>query len=293
MNHKSSAGVVAIGNFDGVHKGHAALLARARVLADIHKLPLTVLTFEPHPRTFFKPEAPPFRLTPESVKARRLDALRVDRVDEMPFDASLAGLDAKDFIDQIIIELLDTKHVVVGADFHFGKDRGGHVDTLQADKRFTTHAIALENIGEAPASSTRIREALTVGDIAGANAMLGWEWEIESLVERGDGRGKVLGYPTANMMFNDTLAPAYGIYAVRAYINGMWRPGVANIGVRPMFKVKLPLLEAHLFDFDGDLYGQTLRVRPVKKLRDEAAFENHGALIAQMDRDSAAARAVL
>jgi riboflavin kinase / FMN adenylyltransferase len=293
MNDKASAGVVAIGNFDGVHRGHAALLAHAREVANEYKLPLTVLTFEPHPRSYFKPDSAPFRLTPEPVKDRRLKIHGVDRIDVLDFNAIMAGLSAAQFIDMILVDHLKASHVVVGADFRFGKDRGGHIDTLQGDGRFHVHAVVLEKMMDVPVSSSRIRDALTAGDIDSANAMLGWPWEIEGIVERGDRRGHELGYPTANVWLDETLAPAHGIYAVRVWIKERWRNGVASIGLRPMFQVKAPLLEVHVFDFIDDLYDTSLRTQPIRKLRDEVKFDTTEALVAQMHHDADLARAIL
>jgi riboflavin kinase/FMN adenylyltransferase len=211
----------------------------------------------------------------------------------MQFNADLAQKDAADFIDDVIVDHLHASHVVVGSDFHFGRDRGGHVGTLKSDGRFAVDGVALEMLGDDPVSSTRIREALTAGDIAAANAMLGWEWEIEGIVGHGDKKGRDLGYPTANIALGETIVPAYGIYAARAHIGDEWRNGVANIGIRPMFKLEKPLLEVHVFDFTGDLYGQSLRVRPIRKLRDEAAFAGPEALKATIAKDCADARNIL
>lgn len=294
MDASSKKAVVAIGNFDGVHKGHAALLAYARKLADSEGLELKVLTFEPHPRAFFKPDSAPFRLTPEHVKERRLKACGADTVEVLIFNGIMAKLSAEMFVDMMVVDLANAAHVVVGADFHFGHNRAGHADTLQKDARFKTHAVTLENIGDAPISSTRIREAIQTGDIETANALLGWEWEMEGEVAHGDKRGRELGYPTANIPIGETLCPAHGIYAVRVDVgDGVWRMGAASIGMRPMFAVKAPLLEVFLLDFEGDLYGRTLRVRPARKLRDEAKFSDLDALKAAMANDVAQARAIL
>jgi len=280
--------VVAIGNFDGVHKGHAALLKRARAIADSKGLELVALTFEPHPRTFFKPEGKPFRITPETVKERRLKASGAARVDVLDFNQIMADLSAAAFIEIMLVDLLNASHVVVGADFHFGKGRAGHIDTLQADGRFTVDAVTLEESDSAPVSSTRVREALEVGDIAAANALLGWEWEIEGEVVHGDKRGRELGYPTANVVLGDTIVPAHGIYAVTVDVgDGIWHRGAASIGIRPMFEVKTPMLEVFILDYQGDLYGKTIRIRPLKKLRDEQKFDGIEALKTQMAIDVA------
>lgn len=288
MDTSKAKSVVAIGNFDGVHKGHEALVAKAKKLALSENLPLKILTFEPHPRQFFKAGAAPFRLTPEHLKERRLKALGADTVEVLVFNEIMAKLSAGMFVDMVVVDLVNAAHVVVGDDFHFGHNRTGTLETLKADKRFVTHALALESAGNAPVSSTRIREALQMGDIPVANALLGWEWEIEGEVVHGDKRGRTLGYPTANIFLNETLCPAHGIYAVRVDIgDGVWRSAAASIGMRPMFEVKAPLLEVFLIGFEGDLYGRTLRVRPVQKIRDEAKFEGIEALKAVMAQDVA------
>ncbi|MBU6235442.1 MAG: bifunctional riboflavin kinase/FAD synthetase [Alphaproteobacteria bacterium] len=293
MDNSKQASVVAIGNFDGVHKGHAALLGYARKIADDAGLPLVVLTFEPHPRQFFKPDGAPFRLTPEKLKEARLKACGVDRVEILDFNAIMASLLAEMFIDMMLVDLLGAKHVVVGADFQFARNRSGTIETLKQDKRFETHAVTLTSFGDTPVSSTRIREALQQGDIEAANAMLGWEWVIEGEVIHGDKRGRELGYPTANIPFGDVFAPAYGIYAVEVNVgDGVWRKGAAAIGIRPMFEVKAPLLEVYLLDFEEDLYGRTLYVRPLSKLRNEEKFETLEALKAQMAKDVAQVRAL-
>ncbi|NBX65595.1 MAG: bifunctional riboflavin kinase/FAD synthetase [Proteobacteria bacterium] len=294
MDTSKPKSVIAIGNFDGVHKGHAALLTFAKKLALVENMPLKVLTFEPHPRQFFKPGNAPFRLTPEHVKERRLKELGVDAVEVLIFNAIMAKLSADMFIDMMLVDLVNAAHVVVGHDFHFGHGRTGSIETLKADKRFVTHTVILEESGAAPVSSTRIRESLVGGDISAANDLLGWEWEIEGVVIHGDKRGRELGYPTANIPLAETLCPAHGIYAVRVNIgDGVWRPAAANIGLRPMFEVKSPLLEVYLLDFDADLYGRTLYVRPVKKLRDEAKFKDLEELKSAMSADVEMARNIL
>lgn len=293
MENSGVSPVVAIGNFDGVHLGHRALLSAGKNLSVMQNRPLVALTFEPHPRSFFQPGAAPFRITPEQVKERRLRLGGADRVDVLDFNKIMASLTPAQFIDMVVIGHLNAAHVVVGADFHFGRDRAGHVDTLQADGRFEVTALALESDGAAPVSSTRIREALTAGDIDAANALLGWEWEIEGRVEQGDRRGRELGYPTANIPLGDTICPAMGIYAARVLVDDVWHPAAVNIGIRPMFAVETPLVEAHILDFKGDLYGRDLRVRPVRRIRDEAKFDSLDALRTQMAADCARAREIL
>lgn len=294
MNQDQGRRVVAIGNFDGVHRGHACLLFQARAMADAAGLDLAVLTFEPHPRRFFDPKAAPFRLTLEAAKRRRFEALGVDAVDVAAFDADFAAMSAQDFIDRVIVGRMRAAHVVVGEDFHFGHKRGGNVAMLAADGRFTLSAVALEAFGGEVVSSTRIREALLAGDLEAAAQMLGWPWEIESTVVHGDKRGRTIGYPTANIELGETLCPAHGIYAVWVDIgDGAWRAGVASLGVRPMFALEKPLLEVFLPDYEGDLYGRVLRVVPARLLRPEAVFEDIESLKIQIGRDVADARTVL
>lgn len=294
MDDSKPKSIVAIGNFDGVHKGHAALLAHAKNMAVAENLPLKILTFEPHPRQFFKPDVAPFRLTPEHVKERKLKELGADSVEVLVFNAIMAKLTAAQFIDMVIVDLVNAAHVVVGDDFHFGHNRAGTLETLKADKRFITHAVTLDKSDGAPVSSTRIREALLKGDVASANTLLGWPWEIEGEVVHGDKRGRTLGYPTANIPLNETLCPSHGIYAVRVDIgDGVWRPAAASIGLRPMFAVQSPLLEVFLLDFSADLYGRTLCVRLVQKIRDEAKFVDLEALKDAMAKDVMATRNIL
>jgi len=292
---KSGDTVTVIGNFDGVHRGHAALIHASRGVADAENLPLCVLTFEPHPRSFFHPDDARFRITPAPLKEERLLACGADRVEVMDFNAALSGMTAGEFIDRILVGHLESAHVVVGTDFHFGKGRTGHVDTRQADGRFGVTAFSLVEDEMAAISSTRIRQAIHDGNIAAANDMLGWEWEIAATVRHGDKRGRELGYPTANMDIGDTICPAHGIYAVRTRIDGedIWRDGVASLGLRPMFKVDKPLLEVFLFDFEGDLYERTLHVRPVAHIREEQKFADMDALIARMGQDVDAAKEIL
>lgn len=286
--------VLAIGNFDGVHLGHMALLQHARELADVNDLPLHVLTFEPHPRQFFAPDAPPFRLTNAPTRERLLLNAGAHKVIALPFDASLARMSADDFIQQILVAQLNAAYVVVGADFQFGANRHGNVDTLTASPHFTTHAMPLKGDDMMVISSTRIRQALLDGNLPAANAMLGHNWGIEGEVIHGDKRGREIGFPTANIAFTDTLCPAYGIYAVWVDTgDGLMHKGAANIGLRPMFALQKPLLEVHLFDFNGDLYGKTLKVTPVTRLRGEENFNSLDALIAQISNDCTQARDIL
>jgi riboflavin kinase/FMN adenylyltransferase len=287
--------VTAIGNFDGVHRGHQALLAEAANIARREKRPLAVLTFEPHPRRLFQPDAPPFRITPTPVKARRLAAAGVELLFSLPFDWDFASQGAEEFIDTVLTRGIRPAHVVVGNDFRFGQLRKGTPETIRAAGIPVAAIGRVGDAGGAPFSSSRIRAALEAGDIAAANALLGWRWEIEGIVAHGDKRGRELGFPTANVPLGDTLHPAYGIYAALVQVEGEkhWRPSATNIGIRPMFELSVGQVEAHLLDFSGDLYGKTLRIRPVKRLRGEARYDTLDALVAQIAEDCRQTRAAL
>lgn len=288
-------GVIAIGNFDGVHRGHQALLAVAREQADRAGCRMGVMTFEPHPRRLFRPDDPPFRITPAAAKHRRLAAAGVDFVLSLPFDWDFASQSADDFIARILRDGADPAHIVVGSDFAFGQLRKGTPESLRAAGFAVTVLDKIADEGDDPLSSSRIRAALCRGAVDEANAMLGWDWEIEGIVVKGDQRGRTIGFPTANMPLGDTLHPAYGIYATWVRIEGedIWRAAATNIGIRPMFELKIGQVEAHILDFTGDIYGRTLRVRPVKWLRGEAKYEGLDALVAQIGKDCAQVRALL
>ncbi|PZX16580.1 riboflavin kinase/FMN adenylyltransferase [Palleronia aestuarii] len=287
----------AIGNFDGVHLGHRAVLDLARRGTDA---PLGVVTFEPHPREVFAPDGPPFRLMNREARAHRLEKLGVERLFELPFDAALVAMTPEAFARDVLSEGLGLSHVVVGADFRFGKARAGDAPAL---KEFgsrmgfdVTIADLLQEEGT-EISSTRIREALGAGDPRAAASMLGHLHRIEGPVVGGERRGRELGYPTANMSIDGLHPPRFGVYAVEVDIldgpDAGPHLGVSSIGVRPMFGENRPNLETFLFDFTGDLYGRHLSVGLVEFLRGEETFDGLDALIAQMDADSARARAIL
>ncbi len=285
----------AIGNFDGVHLGHRAVIELARAHG-----PLGVLTFEPHPREHFAPDAPPFRLMNAGARAHRLRKLGVERLFELPFDAQLAAMPPEVFARDVIADGLGLAHVVVGADFCFGRGRAGRAADLVAlgrDLGFGVTVAGLVATGGSEVSSTAIRAALTDGRPRDAAAMLGHWHRIEGPVLHGDKRGRTLGYPTANMGLSALHVPRHGIYAVLVDVldgpHAGTLHGVASLGIRPMFELPTPTLEVHLFDFAGDLYGATLSVALVDWLRGEVRFDGLDALIAQMDADSAQARAVL
>ena len=286
---------VAMGNFDGVHLGHASVIGLARGAA-----PLGIVTFEPHPRQFFAPDAPPFRLMNAEARANRLAKLGVAELFELPFDATLAGLTPEDFVAHVLADGLGVSHVVVGADFCFGKGRKGNADDLHrlcAARGIAVTIAPLVQIDGHEVSSTAIRAALAEGRPRDAAAMLGHWHRIEGEVIHGEKRGRELGYPTANMSVDGLHLPRLGVYAVRADVltgpqAGSYM-GAASLGVRPMFGVNRPNLETFLFDFAGDLYGQHLSIAFVDYLRPEMKFDGLPALIAQMDADCAKAREIL
>ena len=288
----------AIGNFDGVHLGHRAVIDLARKAAP--GAPLGVLTFEPHPREYFAPDAPPFRLMSRSARATRLEKLGVERLYELNFNAALAGLTPEAFAARVIRDGLGLAHVVVGADFCFGKGRAGTADDLArfgADMGFGVTIAPLLEKGDNTVSSTAIRQALSEGRPRDAAAMLGHWHRIEGPVVGGEQRGRELGYPTANMSIAGLHPPAFGVYAVLVDVltgphKGSYH-GAASLGVRPMFDGEVPNLETFLFDFSGDLYGAVLSVGLVEYLRPEMRFDGLPALIAQMDADCARARQIL
>ncbi len=292
--------VVAIGNFDGVHLGHQSVIALARAAAAEKQAPLGIVTFEPHPRSFFAADAPPFRLMNAEAKAARLQKLGIEQLYEIPFNAELAGLTADDFIEQVLVWGLGVSHIVVGADFRFGKGRTGSTEALSVagkEKGFDVTIAPLVSDAQGDFSSTAIREALTNGKPEEAARMLGHWHRIEGKVEKGDQRGRDLGYPTANISMEELHQPKYGVYAVTVDVkNGDYAGrynGAASMGVRPTFGVNHPNLESYLFDFDGDIYGSDISVGLVAYIREEEKFNDIDALIAQMDEDCTKARSIL
>jgi riboflavin kinase / FMN adenylyltransferase len=288
--------VVALGNFDGVHKGHQELVAHARDKAKALGAPLLVLTFEPHPRRFFVPDTAPFRLTLPPAKIRLLAEHGVQAVLAQRFDTAFAALSAAAFIDDVLLAGLGARHVVCGYDFTFGVRRTGNVEQLRENGKAKGLGVSvLDPVmreGEIY-SSTRIREALRAGWASEAAELLGRDWEIEGVVELGDQRGRTIGFPTANVGLGEHLRPRFGVYAVRALVEGKWRDAVANLGRRPTFGKLKENFEVHLFDFSGDLYGQTLRVALVDFIRPEMKFAGLDQLKAQIAADGQAARAIL
>ena len=292
--------VVALGNFDGVHRGHAAVIGEAARLARAQGAPLAVLTFEPHPRQFFQPASVPFRLTPFRVKARRIAALGVDVMCNLRFDADLAGRLAQQFVLDVLVRGLGIKHLVVGPGFVFGKGRRGNAGVLRhmaAMEGIGFTEIAPERIAGEICSSTDIRVLVRRGLVDQAAERLGWTWEFEGRVIAGEARGRDMGFPTANIALDGRLHPGPGIYAVRAGIVGPdrvdWHDGAAYIGSRPTFAGETVLLETNLFDFDDDLYGRRLRVAFVQRVRKDQSFDGVEALTAQMTADCQRARHIL
>ena len=293
-------GAVALGNFDGVHRGHQALLAKTAEHARALGAPLVALTFEPHPRRFFVPDTGPFRLTLPPAKLRLLEQFGVQAVLAQHFDPAFAAVTADAFIDDVLLGGLGARHLVCGYDFTFGARRGGNVEMLRArgagsgaGRGFgVTILDPVMREGEIY-SSTRIREALRAGMVREAAELLGHPWEIEGVVEQGDQRGRTIGFPTANVALGEHLRPRFGVYAVRALLDGKWMNAVANLGKRPTVGKLQENFEVHLFDFAGDLYGRTLRVQLLDFIRSEMKFAGLDQLKAQIAADGQTARTLL
>ena len=289
----------AIGNFDGVHLGHQSVIDIARAHTG-PEVPLGVVTFEPHPREFFAPDAPPFRLMSAETRAHRLDRIGLERLYQLPFNAHLASLSPVEFVRDVLVGGLGLTHAVVGADFHFGKGRAGHAEDLVRLGREYGFAVTIADLlrgDHGEVSSTNIRNALAEGRPRDAAAMLGHWHRIDGEVFGGDRRGREIGYPTANMSIQGLHQPRLGIYAVLVDVltgphAGQYH-GAASIGVRPMFGDNLPNLETFIFDFKGDLYGEHLSIALVDYLRPEEKFDSIDALVTQMDADCARARQIL
>src|SRR3982075_3061857 len=288
--------VVALGNFDGVHLGHRAVIAAALQMGRAHRKPALAVTFEPHPRSFFSPNTPQFRLTDEAAKLRLLAGTGLAGAVLMAFDKARAGTTAQDFIHHDLIERLGIGGIAVGYDFHFGKGRVGSPGLLVNEAPRLGIEVDVQahvDIEERPVSSSAIRMALAEGQIADATAMLGGPWFIAGEVIHGEKRGRDLGYPTANIRLDKNCGLKHGIYAVRVGRGAERFDGVASFGRRPTFDNGAPLLEIFLFDFNGDLYGTTLDVAFIAFIREELKFGSAEALVRQMDDDSARARAAL
>ena len=290
-------GIVALGNFDGFHRGHQAVVGRAVERARAEGRPVLVATFDPHPVRYFKPDVPPFRLTTLSQRERLFAAAGADAMLVFRFGAALAAVTAEEFVADWLAQRIGAKGVVTGEDFTFGRGRGGNVEVLRT--LAAQHGMSVDAVGPVMAdgeavSSSRIRDALREGDCATAERLLTRPFAIEGIVEHGDKRGRQLGYPTANMSLAKYLRPRFGIYAVRGLLpDGEVVNGVANLGVRPTFDPPKELLEPYFLDWFGDLYGRMIEVELHAFLRPEQRFESLDALKAQMREDEAAARRIL
>ena len=292
--------ILAIGNFDGIHRGHKAVIQRAKTIASERGVPCAVLTFEPHPSDYFRGAGTIFRLTPREAKARLVASLGLEGMVVLTFDAALAGLLAEDFVKAVLVERLGAGGIVAGYDFHFGKLRGGTPAFLKAAGE--RHGFTVEIVGRIDtdaegsietASSTATRAALELGDVTRAAKLLGHPYSIGGVVRSGQRLGRTLGFPTANLQADPSCRLRHGIYAVRAEVDGITYDAVASWGRRPTVDNGAPLLEVFLFDFEGDLYGRTMDVVFVAWLRAEEKFDDLDALKAQMLRDADDARASL
>jgi riboflavin kinase / FMN adenylyltransferase len=288
--------VVAIGNFDGVHRGHRAVIGAAMKRAAALRRPAAVMTFEPHPRAFFKPDEPLFRLTDEAAKLRLLASIGLDGAIVLTFDAALAKLTAEEFVSQILVERFAVSGAVIGFNFHFGMNRAGSPDFLKAEGKkygFAVEVVPRFEDNGRPVSSGPVRDALAAGNVRLADELLGYPWFVTGVVVHGDKRGRELGFPTANLQLDAACGLRHGIYAVRVSVDGRHYDAVANFGRRPMFDTGVVLLEIFLFDFTGDLYGRTLDVAFIEWIREERMFDGVAALITQMKEDSRLAREAL
>jgi riboflavin kinase/FMN adenylyltransferase len=289
--------VATIGNYDGVHLGHQHIIAALRERASALGVPAVVVTFEPTPREHFEGAAAPSRLTRLREKLEALESCGVDRAVVLRFDDRMRGMGADEFVGRLLVEGLGVRHVVVGHDFHFARRREGTIETLRAAG--AVHGFSVEEVGQflvdgERVSSSLVREALNRGDLDRATRLLGRSYRMAGRVRLGKRLGRQLGYPTANLALHRKVVPLWGIFAVRASGAGLVdHPAVASLGTRPTVDGTDPLLEVHLFDWDGDLYGRYLNVDFVARLRDEQKFASLDALVEQMHRDAAAARAVL
>ncbi|MFG1477545.1 bifunctional riboflavin kinase/FAD synthetase [Xanthobacter sp. V4C-4] len=289
--------VLAIGNFDGVHRGHRAVFDTARAMAEARNVAALALTFEPHPRTFFSPDTAPFRLTPQDSKLQQIAASGLAGAIVLPFDRALATMDPEAFVRDILVARYKVSGIAVGFDFHFGRARAGSPAFLEGAGRrhgFAVTVVDAMRDEDDPISSTAIRKALADGQVGHAAHMLGRPFAVTARVRHGDKRGRTIGFPTANLALPGGVELAFGIYAVRVITaNGQRHDGVANFGRRPTFDNGAPLLEVHIFDFTGDLYDQDIAVEFHAYLRPELKFDGIDALVAQIAEDARRARAVL
>ena len=290
-------GVIALGNFDGLHLGHQAVVGRAVARAHHQQRPALAATFDPHPTRVLRPDAPPFQLTSLDQRQRLFGAAGLDAMLVIPFDPAMARMSAEQFVAEVLVERAGAAALVSGHDFTFGRGRTGSpalLEKFSADHQFEVETVGPLVLEGAPVSSSRVRAALAAGDVGMATRLLSRPYAIEAVVEHGDKRGRHLGYPTANLRLGEYQRPAYGIYAVRVRLDdGSEYAGVANLGIRPSFQPPVELLEATLFDFSGDLYGRRIEVALHAYIRAEARFVDMDSLVAQMNADSARARELL
>lgn len=294
----SRGAAAAIGAFDGVHRGHQAVIAEARQAAAALGAPLAVVSFEPHPRRYFQPDVAPFRLMTPGQMARALASLGVETLFLLPFEAEMAAMSDADFARRVLAEGLGLRHAAVGFDFTYGKGRSGSPEALARQGETLGFSVSVAQRVDDPdglkLSSSAVREAVHAGDMKRAASILGRPFAIEGEVVHGDKRGRTIGVPTANVALDDYMRPAFGIYATRTRLpDGRVLDGVASLGVRPMYRLDQPLLEVWLFDFDEDLYGQTIETQLIAFLRPEMTFDGLEGLKTQIDRDAEAARAAL
>ena len=290
--------IIAVGNFDGVHQGHRTVIAEAGKIAKAASLPWGVLTFEPHPRSVFQSDAPPFRLTPFRAKADAIADLGVDFLVAQKFDMTFSQQSAQSFISDYLVDVLAVHHLVAGYDFKFGHKRQGSCETLLSDGQklgfgFTVVAAASDD-GGGLYSSSRVRELVAAGDMKAACDVLGHPFMISGRVAHGDKRGQTIGFPTANVALGGYIHPKFGVYAVRGQLpDGKMVDGVANLGLRPTFAGAAPRLEVHLFDFNADIYGDRVQVQLLELIREEKKFDGLDALKAQIAVDGEQARKIL
>ena len=300
LSETDKGAVIALGNFDGLHRGHQAVISRAQTIADELGAPLGIGLFRPHPYRFFKPDAPAFRLMSPRIRAQVMAELGVEFLYEIPFDAALRDLDDTEFVETVLHQGLGIRHVIVGEDYGFGKNRCGNVESLTrlcAERGIGVTAISPVGLHKlyGKYGSTEIRKALQEGDVFHAQHMLSRPWQVDGIVQKGQQRGRTINFPTANLDFGDLVRPKFGVYVVEVRIDGeeLWRPAVANTGNRPTVEGEESRLEVHLLDFERELYGQLIDVRFRSFIRAEQKFESFDALKQQIIRDANGARAIL
>ncbi|WP_416876819.1 bifunctional riboflavin kinase/FAD synthetase [Litorimonas sp.] len=299
LSKEDQGAVIALGNFDGLHRGHQAVIKAAQDIAREMKAPMGIGLFRPHPYRFFKPDAAPFRLMSATVRAEIMAELGVGCLYEIPFTTNLRDMDDTEFVEQVLHHGLGIRHVVVGEDYGFGRNRCGNVESLTrlgAARGIGVTAMPAVGLHEryGKYGSTEIRKALQAGDVFHAHHMLSRPWRVDGIVKEGEKRGRTINFPTANLDFGDLVRPKFGVYCVEMRLEGeeTWRPGVANTGSRPTVDGKEARLEVHLLDFDRDIYGQHVDVRFRSFIRPEIKFENFEALKEQIANDAIGVRAI-